>query len=209
MSKICIKSLCVWFIVSILLLSGCTTPEPSERYDYLGEKDPLTLLRGNYTSLILEFQVNRGSVGLYRNESTTNHSASNMTLIYIENVVSIREGSDVTFEDALDVTYSEISSQVLKVSFVDSSTEYLADYEYSLDIFVSRDIIINVSISIVNLGEINIDFLSPGMIVTGLNIYTARGTINGGIGPGLCIDPTPTIKTGEGGIDLAIQAEYN
>lgn len=196
-------------LLTILMLSGCTTPKPSENYSNGVAQEPLTILRGDYNSVILDFKVNRGSVGLYRNESYTNHSSPTMTLVHVESMVSTREGSGAQIEDALTPTYTEISSQVLKISFQDNSTEYLADYEYILQIYVCNFIILDVNISITSLGELNLDFTNPGLILTGFSVYTANGPIDGGIGSGLLLDPTPFIQTEEGEIDLSIGVTYN
>ena len=51
-------------IFLITLFSGCTS-EPSNIFENGSEKDPVIVPRSNYMTVILDFKVTYGDIGLY------------------------------------------------------------------------------------------------------------------------------------------------
>jgi len=100
-------------LISIIMISGCTIP--GFNFEYVGDKDPVTVPQNSHTNIILEFSIGVGSINLNENPSAD-------YLAYITNKVSIREGSGKQLEGAKAVSHSEVDSNTIKIQF-DSEDE--------------------------------------------------------------------------------------
>ncbi|MHA2055340.1 MAG: hypothetical protein ACW99F_17310 [Candidatus Hodarchaeales archaeon] len=123
-------SLSIILLMMIYLFSGCT--ELLGNFEPAGEKDPITVPKSTYSTLILDVQLGVGSITFEVVPTAT-------YLVDVVNAVSIREGSDGTLADAEEVTSSEIDSATMKIQFDSNDEGIRVDYKYDLTIKVGND----------------------------------------------------------------------
>ena len=200
MSKI--YPLSVILFLSIILLSGCTAPSLTElTFEYAGAKDPVTIPKSTHTNIMLDFNVNVGSIILEVNPTAS-------YLAKIQNEVSIREGSDGTLADAEEVTYSELDAITMKIQFFAQSEALQEDYCYNITITVANNISMEIDLRTTT-GSISIDIADSSITINTLNLETTTGSISLSLEDIELSDPSPTVTTTTGNsLTLIMNVHY-
>ncbi|MFX1517536.1 MAG: hypothetical protein ACFFC6_14615 [Promethearchaeota archaeon] len=175
------------FILIIIIagISGCTTPLGD--FEYTGDKDPITVSKSTHTVVMLDFHVAVGSITLY-NEPNANY------LVYIENEVSIREGSGGTLEAAEEVTYSEVDSETMKVQFDSQDEGIRVDYSYEINITVGTNITLVIDLTAIT-GKVFTIITDKGIHISSLDLESSTGAVQLELKHVQFSDASPTIKT--------------
>jgi hypothetical protein len=178
----------------ITFFSGCTTLLGT--FEYVGDKSPVTVPRKIYTVIILDFQLGIGSITL---EAESNASY----LVNVENKVSIREGSDGTLENAVEVSYSEINSETVKVEFDSNDQGIMIDYSYEIIINVATNVTLQIDFA-ASTGDISTSITDSEVNISSLDLETSTGSITLELQDVQISDSSPTIvsSTGEHSITL-------
>ena len=181
-------------LIVIATLSGCTFPFTD--FEYAGDKDPVTVPQGTHNTVILDFKVGVGTINLEVNPTAT-------YLAYIENAVSIREGSGKTLNDAEEVSYSEQSSEIMKVQF-DSKDELIeVDYSYDLTIKVCNNITLEIDLE-GSVSAISITLTDATIAISTFDIGTSTGNIDVKLGNTQFSDSSPSISSSTGNHDIIL-----
>lgn len=180
-------------LIGIATLSGCTIPLG---FEYAGDKDPVTVPQGTHTTVLFDFKVGVGTITLEVNP-TANY------LAYIENEVSIREGSGATLDDAEEVSFSEQNTEIMNVQF-DSKDELIeVDYSYDLKIKVCKNITLQIDLQ-GSVSEITITITDATIVISSLDIETSTGNIEVKLGNTQFSDPSPIIGSSTGNHDIIL-----
>ncbi|UCG03952.1 MAG: hypothetical protein JSW11_08185 [Candidatus Heimdallarchaeota archaeon] len=181
-------------LVCIAALSGCTIP--LEKFEYAGDKDPVTVPQGTHTKVILDFKVGVGTITLEVNP-TANY------LAYIENEVSIREGSGTTLDDAEEVSYAEQNTEIMNIQFDSKDEGIEVDYGYDLTIKVCNNITLQIDFQ-GSVSEISTTITDATIAITSLDIQTSTGNIEISLGNVQFSDSSPTISSSTGNNDITL-----
>jgi hypothetical protein len=184
----------VFLLISLAALSGCTIPFGD--FEYAGDRDPVTVPQGTHTIVILDFKVGVGTITLEVNP-TANY------LAYIENEVSIREGSGASLEEAEEVSYTEENTETVKVQF-DSNDELIeVDYSYDLTIKVCNNITLQIDLQ-ESVGDISTTISDATISITSLDLQSSTGSIALTLGNIQFSDSSPTIDSSTGNHDITL-----
>jgi hypothetical protein len=190
----------ILFVV-VCLFSGCT--DTLVTFESVGAKDPVTVPRSTHTNILLIFNVNIGSITLEVNPTAT-------YLAYIENEVSIREGSGGTLADAEEVSYTELDAVTMRIKFNPLIEALQDDYQYDITINVANNVTLELTTFKVTTGTISIDISDNdndddnSITILDLNLETTTGSISlelDGIEMS-DLSPTVTTTTGDQSIDI-------
>ncbi len=188
--------LSIILLMSIVFLSGCTVPQLMN-FEYTGDKDPVAVPKGTYTTVILDFQLGVGSIILVVDPTATD-------LVNVENKVSIREGSGGSLAEAKEVSSSEISSETMKIQF-DSQDEGLqVDYSYAITITVANNITLQINLAAAT-GGISASISDATITINKLDLETTTGEISLTLGVVQFSDLSPRVKTSTGTQDITIE----
>ncbi|PWI49095.1 hypothetical protein CEE45_02830 [Candidatus Heimdallarchaeota archaeon B3_Heim] len=187
-------SLSLIFLMIIYTFSGCTdilgTFEPA------GEKDPVTIPKSTYSTLILDIDLGVGSI-------TFDVIPTATYLVDVVNAVSIREGSDGTLDEAKAVISSEINTDTMKISFDSGDDNIQVDYKYDSTIKVANNISLQINF-LAATGEIFADLTDKSVTVSSFYVEATTGTITLSLGEFLMFDSSPTVKTTTGNQDVTV-----
>jgi hypothetical protein len=185
-------------IISLIILymfSGCI--EFLGTYTPAGEKDPVTIPKSTHSILIIEVELNVGSIKL-----DVIPTAS--YLVDVVNRVSIREGSGGTLEEAEDVTSSEINNDTMKIAFDSADDDIRVDYKYDLTIRVVNNISLQINF-MATTGEITANLLDKTVKISAFYLETTTGSITLTLEELLMSDSSPTVKATTGDHDIALK----
>ena len=178
----------------ITSLSGCTIP--SEKFEYIGAKEPVIIPEGNYTTVTLDFLISVGGFTLEINPDAE-------YLIYVECKVSVREGSNATLEKAKNATYSKYDMDTMKIQFNSDDIGKQVDYGYNFTIKVKNNITLDVTSRIRAIGDISVNVDSK-INITGSGVSTKRGSISLELAHSY-LSSFAIITTSTGNIDIILQ----
>ncbi len=181
-------------LVSIIIISGCTIN--GFYFEYVGDKDPVTVPQDSHKNIILDFSVGVGSITLKDNPSAD-------YLAYITNEVSIRERSGKKLEDAKEASYSEVDSSTMKIQFDSEDEGIQVDYQYDLTITVS----INISLQIdfhTTTGTIDIELTGESITINTLHMESSTGNISLTLDNVAFSDSTPIVGSSTGNQELSL-----
>lgn len=178
----------LFLLVILTLLSGCTVPQWT--FEYAGAKDPVIVPKSTYTSVLLVFQVNIGSITLEVNPTAT-------YLAYIENEVSIRKGSGGTLADAEEVSYTELPGGTMRIKFAPQTEAAQEDYSYNITIKVANNITLEIDLQTVT-GSISTNIADSSITIPRLDLETTTGSISLELKDIKLSDPSPTVTTTTG-----------
>ncbi|MHA2031970.1 MAG: hypothetical protein ACW99Q_21570 [Candidatus Kariarchaeaceae archaeon] len=186
-------------LIIIIFFSGCTT-DNQLTFEYTGFKDPVMVPNSTKTTVIFDFDLIVGSITLEVNPTAT-------YLAYIENEVSIREGSDGSLEEAEEVSYSEMDSETMKIQFDSLKEGSLLgkhlDYSYDITIKVASNITMQIKLK-TQLGEISISISDSSITISSLDLENIQGSISLTLASIQFSDSSPTIVTSDENQDITI-----
>lgn len=175
-------------------MSGCTVPLVN--FELAGAKDPVIVPQGTHTTLILDFKMGVGTITLSVN-STADY------LAYIENEVSIREGSGGTLEAAEEVSYTAQNAETIKVEFDSQDEEIVTNYQYVIKIKVKNNITLEINF-LDSTGEISTSISDTTINIASLDIETSTGPIGLTLENVHFSDSSPIIASSTGSHDITL-----
>lgn len=178
----------------IATLSGCTSPLGN--FEYVGDKDPVTVPKTTHTIVILDFKIAVGSIALEVNPTATN-------LAYVENKVSIREGSGKELKDAEDVSYSEVDTNTMRVLFDSKDEGIRVDIGYDITIKVNHNISLQINLE-TSTGDITTSISDATMTVSALDLSASTGDVSLTLNNVKFTDPSPKVETSTGDHDISL-----
>jgi hypothetical protein len=178
----------------IASLSGCTIP--SEKFEYIGAKEPVIIPEKNFTVIILDFLVSVGGFTLEINPDAE-------YLIYVECKILVREGSNAALEKAKNVTYIKYDVDTMKIQFSSDDIGKQVDYGYNFSIKMNNNITLDMLSRIRSIGDISIKADST-INITGLGLTTKKGSISLKLAHSH-LSATSIISTSIGKIEIVLQ----
>ncbi|MFX0210740.1 MAG: hypothetical protein ACFFDT_32475, partial [Candidatus Hodarchaeota archaeon] len=181
-------------IMVIATLSGCTIPLGD--FEYIGDKDPVTVPKTTHMIVILDFQLGVGSITLEVNPTAS-------YLAYVENKVSIREGSGAELEDAEEVSYIEMDTNTMKVLFNSKDEGIRVDFGYDITIKVNNNISLQINFG-ASIGDVTTSISDETITVSALNLSASTGDVSLTLNTVKFSDSSPTVATSTGSHDISL-----
>jgi hypothetical protein len=183
-------SLSILLLLLVYSFSGCT--ELLGTFEYVGEKDPVTIPKSTHTTVIFDFQFLIGSIDLEIIPNAT-------YLVDVVTRVGVREGSGGTLEDAQGVNTSEIDSETMKVTFSSNDN----DYKYDHFIKISGSLLLTIDF-IITTGDIKLHLADASSEISSLNLQSTTGSIDLTLLNLGFSDTSPTVELTTGNLDLTL-----
>ncbi len=176
-------------LLFLLTLSGCTDFFPA-KYEPAGEKDPVTIAKSTYSTLIVDIDLNVGAIHLNVIPTAT-------YLVDVVTAVFIREGSGGTLAEAQEVSSSEIDTDTMRIAFDSADDNIRVDYKYILTINIGNNISLNIN-CVTTTGEVTADFSDSTVEISAFYLEATTGSISLTMSEVLISDSSPTVKTTTG-----------